>query len=238
MQEEATLTPPPAVAETRVRPRFNTLVILEAQFAGQAAIVRNLSANGLGLRHAEQVRVSAAVSVRIYAPENEFATQIRCRVVWSRLSSAVGGRGKSLYDTGLFILDGAPAVAGLMGRLIHAYGVRDDDSLEAKSRMLEARARERAGVPVPSIAPTSTTPRITPDQVLLIRAAQDLLATDPEAVTRWHDRARQSLVREGLIAPDAKSSPHRRDVLVVWEFLGGGLELDVVSTILGSKSEA
>ncbi|MCM2314226.1 MAG: PilZ domain-containing protein [Thermoanaerobaculia bacterium] len=238
MQEEATSTAPPEVSETRVRPRFNTLVNLEAQFAGQTAIVRNLSANGLGLRHVEQVKVSAPVSVRIYAPENELATQIRCRVVWSRLSSAGGGRGKGLYDTGLFILDGSPVVAGLVARLIHAYGVRDDDSLETKRRMLEARARERAGGMAPSVAPTATMPPITPDQVLLIRAAQDLIASNPEAVTKWHDRARQSLEREGLIAPDAKSSHHRRDVLVVWEFLGRGLGLDVVSTILGPTAEA
>lgn len=238
MQEEATLTAQPAVAETRVRPRFNTLVILEAQFAGQTAIVRNLSANGLGLRHVEQVRVNAPVSVRIYAPENESATQIRCRVVWSRLSSASGGRGRNLYDTGLFILDGSPAVAGLMGRLIHAHGVRDDESLEAKRRALEARARERAGGLAPFLAPLSTIPHITPDQVLLIHEAKNVLETNPEGAAKWHERAKQSLVREGLIAPDAKSSPHRRDVLVVWEFLGGGLELDVVSTILGVNAKA
>lgn len=238
MQEEATLTLQPEVSETRGRPRFNTLLTLEAHFAGQAAIVRNLSANGLGLSHAEQVRVSSTVCVRIDAPENDSATQIRCRVVWSRLSSTGGGRGRNLYDSGFLILDDSPAVAGLMGRLIHAYGVKDGDSLAAKRRMLEARAKERAGGPTPYTAPPSAIPRITSDQVLLIREAKELLATNPEEVTRWHDRAKQSLVRDGLIAPDARSSPHRRDVLVVWEYLGGRLGLDVVSMILRLNAEA
>lgn len=233
------MTMEPEVSETRGKSRFNVEAALEAQFAGQPAIVRNLSANGIGLRHAAQVRVSSTVSVRIDAPENEAATQIRCRVVWSRLSSAVGGgRGKNLYDSGLLILDDAPAVAGLLGRLIRAYGVKDADSLAAKRRLLEARAKERANGVATSPAVVSALPRITPDQVLLIREAQELLATNPDAVEKWHDRAKQSLVRKGLIAPGAKSSPHRRDVLVIWEYLGGRLDLDVVSMIAGLKAEA
>lgn len=238
MQQEAIMIEEPAVSETRGRPRFNLRLSLEAQFAGQPVIVRNLSANGIGLRHAAQVRVSSTVSVRIDAPENEVATQIRCRVVWSRLSRVADPRGKHFYDSGLLILDDTPAAAGLLGRLIHAYGVKDTDSLAAKGRMLEARAKEKANGMAPAPAPVSTLPRITPDQVLLIREAQEILATNPEAVTKWHDRAKQSLVRNGLIAPDARSSPHRRDVLVVWEYLGGRLELDVVSMILGLKAGA
>lgn len=233
------MTMEPEVSETRGRPRFNLEATVEAQFAGQPAIVRNLSANGIGLRHAAQVRVNSTVFVRIDAPENEIATQIRCRVVWSRLSSAGGGgRGRNLYDSGLLILDDAPAVAGLLGRLIRAYGVKDQDSLAAKRRVLEARAKDRVNGMAQAPAVVSALPRITPDQVLLIREAQELLATNPDAVAKWHDRAKQSLVRNGLVAPDAKSSPHRRDVLVIWEYLGGRLDLDVVSMIAGMKAEA
>lgn len=225
----------PEVAETRERPRYKLLVTLEAQFAGQAAIVRNLSANGIGLRHAAQVRVGSTVAVKVDAPENESAALFRCRVVWSRLSRFADDRGKPFYDTGLLILDDSPAAAGLMGRLIRAYGVRDADSLESKRRAIEERALLRAGAqPGPR---TQALPRITSDQVLLIREAQEFLANDPEKAARWHERAKESLVSLGLVSPDAKASPHRRDALVIWEYLGRTLDLDIVSMIAGLRGE-
>ncbi len=233
MPQGATLMAEPEITETRGRARFNLRTELEAQFVGQPAIVRNLSAQGMGLRHAAQVRVGSSVTVRIDAPENDSATQIRCRVVWSRLSRMADEHGKHLYDSGLLILDDAPAVGGLLGRLIRAYGVKDTESLEAKRRMLAARKQERANGPAPvRTPPPSTLPRITSDQVLLIREAQEILATNQDAAARLHERAKQSLVELGLVAPDARSCPHRRDVLVVWAYLGGKLELDVVSMIL------
>ncbi|MBI2214516.1 MAG: PilZ domain-containing protein [Acidobacteria bacterium] len=235
MAQGATFIEVPEVTETRGRPRYNLLTTIEAQFAGQAALVRNLSANGVGLRHAAQVRVGSTVSVKIEAPENESALSFRCRVVWSRLSRFADERGKPFYDSGLTIVDDSPAAAGLMGRLIRAYGVRDAESLEAKRRVLEERALARAGAqPGPR---AQALPRITPDQVLLIREAQEFLANDPEKTARWHERAKQSLVALGLVSPDAKSSPHRRDALVIWEYLGRTLDLDVVSLIAGLRSE-
>lgn len=238
MQQGAALIEEPPVSETRVRARFNLLASLDAQFAGQPAIVRNLSAQGIGIRHAAQIRVCSSASIRIDAPENESATSIRCRVVWSRLSRVADERGKHLYDSGLLILDDSPAVAGLLGRLIRAYGVKDTDSMEAKRRMLEARAKDRANGSTVTRASSPSIPRITPDQVLLIREAQEILRSNPESATRLLERAKQSLVTNGIVSSEAKAAPHRREVLVVWEYLGGKLELDVVSMILGLKTEA
>lgn len=232
MSQGAILTEEPEVIETRGRTRFNLLTSIDAQFGGQPAIVRNLSAQGMGLRHAAQVRVSSTVSVRIDAPENEVATLIRCRVVWSRLSRVCDEHGKHFYDSGLLILDDSPAVAGLLGRLIRAYGVKDAESLEAKRRMLETRAKERANGPTLTRPAPAAIPRVTPDQVLLIRQAQEILATNHEQAAKLHERAKQTLVELGMVSADAKSTPHRRDVLVVWAYLGGRLDLDVVSMIL------
>jgi hypothetical protein len=236
MPQGLILIDPAEVSETRGRPRYNMLVTLEAQFAGQAALVRNLSANGIGLRHASQVRVGSSVGVKVEAPENESAFVFRCRVAWSRLSRYADERGRPFYDSGFLVLDDSPAAMGLMGRLIRAYGAKDNDSLEAKRRALEARAQLRAGgQPEPR---ASVVPRITPDQALLIREAQEFIANDPEKTARWHDRARQSLISLGLVSPDAKSSPHRRDALVIWEYIGRTLDLDVVSMIAGLRSES
>jgi len=225
------LTEDPAVIEMRGRARFNLRVPLEAQFGAQPAIVRNISAQGLGLRHAAQVRVSSNVSVRIDAPENESATVIPCRVVWSRMAVA-GEGGKLAYDSGLLILDDSSAIAGLLGRLIRAYGVKDQESLEIKRRMFESRAKVRSAPPAPVAPVPSSPPRITSDQVLLIREAQEMIRTNADAAARWHARAKDALVESGMVAPGTKSSPYRHDVLIVWAYLGGRLELDLVSLIL------
>jgi hypothetical protein len=231
MPQGSILTEGPGVTDARRRARFNLLTPLGAQFGGQPATVRNISAEGLGLRHAAQVRVSSVVSVRIDAPENDSATLIPCRVVWSRLCPG-GENGKLVYDSGLLILDDSSAVAGLLGRLIRAYGVRDEESLETKRRILETRAKARTAAPAPAAPVPSSLPRITPDQVLLIREAQEMIRTNPDAAAKWHARAKDALVETGMIAPGTKSSPYRHDVLVVWAFLGGRLELDLVSLIL------
>jgi len=232
MQQEGVVTVESAVIELRGRVRFNLHTRVDAQFGAQAAIVRNISAQGLGLRHAAQARVRSTVSVRIDAPENESATMIHCRVVWSRLSSVAGEGGKLVYDSGLLILDDSPAVAGLLGRLIRAYGVKDVESLGIKRRMIESQAKVRTDEPVPANPVTSTAPRITSDQVLLIREAQEMIRSNPDGAAKWHARAIEELVKAGMIAPGTKTSPYRHDVLIVWAYLGGRLELDLVSLIL------
>lgn len=145
-QEAAEATEDPEISETRELPRYTLATTIEAQFASQLAIVRNISARGLGLRHPAQVRVGAALDVKIEAPENENAMLLRCRVAWSRLSRVADERGRAFYDSGLFIIDDSTRVAALMGRLIRAYGIADSDSLDAKRRTLEARARSRVAI--------------------------------------------------------------------------------------------
>lgn len=235
MPQGPTSDAPAEVAETRQRPRYTMLAMLEAQFAGQPALVRNLSERGIGLRHAAQVKIGASVMVRIEAPENDTALPFRCRVVWSRMSRHADERGRRYYDTGLLLLDDTPAAGTLMGRLIDTYGLLDADSLDAKRRALDARARLREGTGPEGASPAA--PRITPDQVLLIREAQEFLASDPERAARWLERAKQSLVKLGLVAPDAKSTAHRAETLVIWEYLGRSLDLDVVSAIATMQPE-
>ncbi|MFA6957549.1 MAG: PilZ domain-containing protein [Thermoanaerobaculia bacterium] len=226
------------VIESRKEERFETIEMLEAQFGGRAAVIRNLSIRGIGLRHREQVKLSSVVEVRIESPENETAMQLRCRVAWSRLSRVADERGRPFYESGLLILDDSTAAARLMERLIRAHGVLDPESLEAKRRMLEKRAKERPARPESSSSVPSTIPRVTHDHARRIHEALEILEGDPESAARWHERAKQSLVSIGLLASTADTAPHHRDVLVIWEYLGRTLDLDTVSTIAGFAIEA
>jgi len=227
------------VVESRKESRFDALEMLEAQFGGRAAVVRNLSIRGIGLRHREQIKPGSVVEVKIDAPENETAMQLRCRVAWSRLSRVADERGRPFYESGLAILDDSSAAARLMERLIRAHGVLDLESLEAKRRMLEARAKkERPARPESSGAIPSAIPHITHDNARRIHEALEILEGDPESAARWHERAKQSLVSIGLLASATDAAPHHHDVLVIWEYLGKTLDLDTVSTLRGLAIES
>jgi hypothetical protein len=238
MDQGAILIDEEAVSDTRVHPRYNLLVTLEAQLAGQPAIVSNVSEQGLGLRHAAQIRVGSIVPIRIQAPENDSATHIRCKVAWSRLSRTADARRRNFYDSGFRILDDTPAVAGLMDKIIRAYGIKDDQSLEAKRLMLETRARLREAAMEATDTTTPVIPSITPEQMLLIRDVQEILATDPDASGRWRERAREAITRLGITDSDSASSARRRDLLVVWEYLGGSLDPEILSIFLDDNGEA
>jgi hypothetical protein len=226
------------VIESRKEPRFEVDAMLEAQFAGRAAVVRNLSIRGIGLRHREQVKVSSIVDVKIDAPENETAMRLRCRVAWSRLSRVADERGRPFYESGLLILDDSTAAARLMDRLIRAHGAPALDSLDAKRLMLDARAKMRPANLSPSGSRPSRGPGITDDHALRIREAIEILEADPQGAATWLERAKQSLVTIGLLSSATDAAPHHDDVLVIWEYLGRTLDLDTVSAIAGSGSEA
>jgi hypothetical protein len=90
----------------------------------------------------------------------------------------------------------------------------------------------------PSGSRPSRGPGITDDHALRIREAIEILEADPQGAATWLERAKQSLVTIGLLSSATDAAPHHDDVLVIWEYLGRTLDLDTVSAIAGSGSEA
>jgi hypothetical protein len=225
------------VREARHRPRFQLSNAVEALVANNRATITSLSAGGMGITHASPLKIGSDVQIRISAPENDSSVVIRGRISWSRLSRCADRDGKYPYNSGISITDDSPAVAGLMGRLIRSYGTRQPASLEAKRQALEEKARSREHpIVLASSTRRTVAPRITPDQALMIQQARGILANNPDAAIKWYDRAKYSLVSRGIIASTERSTPYRREVLVVWEYLGGTLDLDLVSSILDLKT--
>lgn len=236
-QDSMTSIENPEVREARHRPRFQLSKAIEALVAGNRATISTLSAGGMGIIHSSPLKIGSEVQIRINAPENDANVAFRGRTAWSRLSRHADPDGKYPYNSGICITDDSPAVAGLMGRLIRAYGTRQPSSLEAKRQALELKARSREHpIVLASTTRANVVPRITPDQALMIQQARSILANNPEAAIKWYDRAKYSLVSRGIIASTERSTPYRREVLVVWEYLGGKLDLDLVSSILDLKS--
>ncbi len=225
------------VREARSRPRFSLLKPLDAMVANQRATICNLSAGGVGISHVVPFKIGSSVVIRITAPENDADVAFRGRLAWSRLSRVADSTGKYPYISGLTVDDDSPAVAGLLGRLIRAHGSREPGSLDAKRQALEQKAKSR-GTLTATVTPASVAPRITSDQALMIQQARNILANNPDSAKKWYDRAKYSLANRGIIASADRSAPYRREVLVVWEYLEGKLDLDVVSSILDAKSAA
>ncbi len=234
-QDSTTSLENPEVREARYRPRFQLSKAIEALVANNRATICNLSPGGIGITHSSPVKIGSDVLIKIGAPENEADVAFRGRLVWSRLSRTAEPNGKYPYNSGICVVDDSPAVAGLMGRLIRAHGARQPSSLDAKRQALEERARSRE-TPVSLTTSTRVAPRITSDQALMIQQARNILANNPDAAIKWYDRAKYSLVNRGIIASADRSTPYRREVLVVWEYLEGKLDLDLVSSILDAKS--
>jgi len=221
--------------EVRKRPRFNLRDKVEATFAGQPAVVTNISAEGIGMQHAAPLRINSAGSIRIESDENEAGVQFRGRVRWSRLSRTTNEEGKLLYNTGLQIEEASDAAAGLLGRLIRALGQRDDNSLQLKLKAAEEKAQARSTVPA-MLQTSSPAPKINADHVLLIREAINVIANHPESAQEWYNRAKFSLAKRNPGGSESVAVPYRRDVIVIWEYLGGRIEPELITSVLDAES--
>lgn len=230
-------TTPIEVSEGRRRPRFNMKRPIDATFAGQQATVTNISAEGLGLAHATPVKINSAGTIRIESEENTANAAFRGRVCWSRLSRTANAEGKYLYNSGLRIEDASDAAAGLLGRLIRAFGERDCNSLQLKQKTAEEKAASRASLPAMLHAAKPSGPKINPDQVLLVREARTILENHPESAQEWYNRAKYSLAKRNML-DESRPSPYRRDVIVIWEYLGGRIELDTITAVLDACRES
>lgn len=219
------------VQEARRKPRFNMRHAVHATFAGQPVTITNLSADGLGITHASPIRIDASGSIRIESAENSGGVSFRGRIRWSRLSRTANAEGKYLYHSGLRIEDSTDAVFGLLGRLIRALGVADRDSLQHKVRVAQEKAKARASSPILLSRPTVDR-GFTPDHEALIREAKAKLANHPDSAQEWYNRAKYSLVKRNLMRDENGSIPFRREVIVIWEFLGGKIDLDTIMTVL------
>jgi hypothetical protein len=217
------------VAEARRRPRFNLRTPVPATFAGTPASVTNLSADGLGIEHSGPMKINAAGSIRIDSPENLADVAFRGRIRWSRLSKTADRDGRLLYHSGVQIEEASDASAGLLGRLIRAGGVADRDSLDRKRQAAAERLQARALAPV--LLPRREIDDARSSQLHLIREAQMRLANQPESAQEWYNRAKYSMARRNLVAANG-APPYRRDVIVIWEYLGGKIDLDTITAAL------
>lgn len=219
------------VCEVRRRPRFNLKCRIDATFSGLPATITNVSADGVGIQHAAPIRINSAGAIRIESEENVSGVAFRGRIRWSRLSRTANHEGKYLYSSGVEIEEASDAAAGLLGRLIRAFGERDRDSLLLKQKSAEEKAQARSAVP--GLLPRSEpAPKISPDHALLIREARTALENHPESAQEWYNRAKYSLVKRELIADIGRSIPYRREVIVIWEYLGGAIDLDVITNVI------
>lgn len=225
-----TETMQPLATEARKRPRFRMCAEVHATFAGAPAAVINVSGEGLALRHEALIKVGSSGSIRIESAENSAGITFRGRVRWSHISRTPTAKGSLQYDSGIQIEDVNDAVAGLLGRLIRAHGEKDVDSLQRKQEAAERKAMNRA---TPSPVPAPRPPRtITRDQILLIREACVKVTSSPDDAQRWYERARQSLERRETPV----AGPHRRDVLSVWEYLGGTIDPEIITAVLDAQN--
>ncbi|MBI2212117.1 MAG: PilZ domain-containing protein [Acidobacteria bacterium] len=234
-QSSTTLDEHPDVREVRSRPRFFLSKPIEALIASSKALICNLSPGGIGIIHPAPFKIGSDVLIKISSPENEGNVAFRGRLVWSRLSRTVDSSGRFPYISGISVLDDSAAVAGLLGRLIRAHGTRQPASLEAKRQALLEKARRRE-TPISVAHASRAAQRITPDQALMIQQARNILANNPEVAIKWYDRAKYSLVNRGIIASAERSVPYRREVLVVWEYLEGRLDLDLIASVLDTNA--
>lgn len=220
--------------ESRQRPRFLIRPRVPATFSGVPVSVLDLSATGLRVEHATPMRLSATGSIQLETEENSARVTCRGRVVWSRLSRVTDNNGKLLYQSGVRLEEVPDSVAGLFGRVIHLFGERDSQSIVAKRAVMAARASSRAshGTSIVPVKAASPKVRISADDVRAIREAEETLKNDPHEAQQWVNRARYSTALRCMHESPEGMVPYPREVIVIWEYLGGRIELDAILTVL------
>lgn len=222
---------PITVVESRKRPRFKMRSEIPATFAGTTAIVTNLSAEGIAIRHSTPIKVNSSGLIRIESEENTAGVSFRGRVRWSHMAQSTTATGTFAFDSGIQIEDVTDAVGGLLGRLIRAFGERDTESMQNKQAAAAQKVKDHATPPAPPADPAPSR-TITRDQVLLIREASIKLQNEPDHAQELYDRGRQSLAKRE--ATDG-ASLHRREVITIWEYLGCKMDFEVIVAVLDAQ---
>ena len=205
---------------------------IPATFAGIPAIVINLSAEGIALRHESTIKVNSSGSIRIESEENTSGVSFRGRVRWSHMSRTATAAGKLQYDSGIEIEEVTDAVGGLLGRLIRAFGEKDTESMQRKQEAALKRVQDSSTPQAPPATP-SPAPTITKDQILLIREANLKLESSPDVAQEWYDRAKETFAKQ---EDRATPSLYRREVIAVWQYLGGKIDLEVITAVLDAEN--
>lgn len=219
-----------AVIDLRRGRRFNTTKPLPAQLLGNEVEVMNLSAEGLQIRHAAFVKIGTRGTLRVENADMHERVSLQIRVLWSRLSTVADANGKYLYLSGLAIED-ASLTAGAIGRLIRSFAQPDTGSMDRKRKALEERTQRRSTIVV---TPTGPELRISRDQLLLIKEAREKLEANPAQAKEWYSRAK-ILAKQG---DEERPLPYRQDVLAIWGYLGGHVELDQVALVYELTNES
>jgi hypothetical protein len=186
----------------RQRMRYEVVQEIEARFNGQPVRLIDIGIGGFQIEHESPVRLGIPGTVTI-ASEETF--ECSGRVAWSRYE--VTG-----YRSGVRIESDIERVAPQLGRFLHAYG-----RPIARSPELRNKSREASRSGVLTTARDDGQPAGVRDEA---RAARATLAESPDEALKWYNRARYALAAGIITQRDVAFTPHRDEVLAVWEFLG------------------
>jgi hypothetical protein len=210
-----------------------------ATFSGVQVSVLDLSVTGLRLEHASPMRIASSGAIHLETEENDAHVTVKGRVVWSRLSCVADASGKLLYQSGVRLDEVSDSVAGLFGRVIHLYGERDSQSILTKRAVRAARASGRVSGTTPTSEMSTPGPSvtITADDAVMIRQAAQALKNQPDKAIQWHNRARYSDASRQLRDTPEGRVPYPTDVIVIWEYLGGKIDLEAIFKVLQQRGE-
>ena len=208
------------VKDLRGQERFFPAEPISGVFGSATVIVRNLSAQGVQIEHAQPLRLAS--KGRLVFRLDSISVTAYGISMWSQLSKTPNEQGKYLYRSGVRIESGVDEFATALQQMIDRRLVHMDiDSMARKhQRLLERRTDQRSQIKV-----IRSTREIPQDQVLLVQHARERLRTHPEEAMKWYNRAKFALSQGSSITDPL---PYREEVLAVWEYLERSIELATI----------
>ena len=186
---------------------------LEATFGDAKVQIENVSARGVRIEMAEQLKIGTSKPFSFRVPDSELQPSVNGQVRWTIVKAISGGDLKS-YRIGLQIID-KPEVMRLAIGLLAESGraALDTQSLVLKLKIIRARARQFA----PSYKSIEAS-GVPAEQYLLIQGVREELRLNPEEAMHWYRRARLVIAdpKTREAAPQIADHP---DALAVWEYL-------------------
>jgi hypothetical protein len=210
------------IEELRSVDRFLITPALEGEFAGQSALVEDISARGARIETAIDPVAGAREQLKLSLPKLSMDFAFESEIMWTALKS-ITAEGKKMWRAGLRIDGRSDHLRLVIGHLgAENRCVIDAHSLRLKLRVIRARARQLA----PQFHEVDHT-GIDPEQFLLVHGVREELRLNPEEAMHWYRRARIVIADPGTrtVAPDIADHP---DAIAVWEYLDRSIDPTIV----------
>lgn len=229
-----------STTEERRAQRYSTLIALPGMFDGTEVRIKDLSASGFQIEHAERIPLRTSRMLRFVhqrsfdadhqslgIPDRLFEshyTEFRCTTVWSRLHRETNN-GPAMYRTGVTT---APGESGplLLPFLMREYLQPYSDGLLRKQKLVRER-RERLMARSQELA----------DQHLLVRTAASWLRAHPTELIEWRRRARFALGSGSVPHGDNYALGYTVEVVAIWKFLEDAVPLPTIKNALSAATE-